>query len=159
MLRAPERHREGESEGERNRGKKMEGTQPAHATIPWTLPERDPLHNTVRAWCHPPHHRPGNRAYVRVFVCWGGIKKSTFQQLNTNRRVWKRAKRKTKKKRRKESKHEKITMRWWLGFFAVIIVVLGVQSQYKEERLTSVFNVCISLPPSLSLSPPPLLPL
>lgn len=39
----------------------------------------------------------------------------------------------------------------------VIIVVVGVQSQYKDERLTSVFNVCISL--LLSHSPPPLLPL
>lgn len=39
-----------------------------------------------------------------------------------------------------------------VGIFVIIVVVVGVQSQYKEERLTSVFNVCISLPLSFSSS-------
>lgn len=55
-----------EKERERNRGKDGENTArsavPAHATIPWTLPESDRLYNTVRAWCHAPHHHPGNRS-------------------------------------------------------------------------------------------------
>lgn len=38
-------------------------------------------------------------------------------------------------------------------FVVIIVVVVGVQSKYKEERLTSVFNVCISFTPSHS-SPP-----
>lgn len=36
-----------------------------------------------------------------------------------------------------------------------IFVVVGVQTQHKEERLASVFNVFISLPRSHSPPPPP----
>lgn len=61
----PREARRGEEERERNRGKaggnRARSVVPAHATIPWTLPECDPLYNTVRAWCHPPHHHPGNQ--------------------------------------------------------------------------------------------------
>lgn len=41
------------------------------------------------------------------------------------------------------------------GSFVVIFVVVGVQSQHKEERLASVFNVFISLPRSHPPPPPP----
>lgn len=33
---------------------------PASASVPWTLPGSQPPYNTVRAWCHAPHHHPGN---------------------------------------------------------------------------------------------------
>lgn len=92
---------------------------------------------------------------LRVRVCvQKGIKKSTFQQLSTNRSV-KKGKAK-KEEGIKALAGKKKCHEMMVGIFVVIIVVVGVQSQYKEEHLTSVFNVCISLLPSNS-PPPPLL--
>lgn len=48
---------------------------------------------------------------------------------------------------------EKMLHEMLFGSFAVIFVLVRVQSQNKKDRLTSVFNVFISL--SSSYSPPP----
>ena len=164
------REMQGERERERNRGEDGGRAQRGELCQP-TPPSHEPCqsatHYTTQSGHDVIRHIIALVTGLRARVCvQKGIKKSTFQQLNTNRRVWKRAKPKEKGREKKErkKKEEGIKARagrkhheMMVGIFVVIIVV-GVQRRYKEERLTSVFNVCISLPPPPS-PPPSRLPL
>lgn len=89
---------QGEKERERSRGKDGGNRAvPAQATIQWTLPERGPLYNTVRAWCHLPHHHPGNQPTCAC-LCAEGNKEINLSTTEHKQDSVKKGKAKKKKK-------------------------------------------------------------
>ena len=139
------REMQGERERERNRGEDGERAQRGELCQP-TPPSHEPCqsatHYTTQSGHDVIRHIIALVTGLRARVCvQKGIKKSTFQQLNTNRRVWKRAKpkekgreKKERKKRRKESKHEQeeSTTRWWSGFL-LLLLLLGYKGDIKRS--------------------------
>lgn len=138
--RSEPRETQGEKERERNRGKDGGRAQRGELCQP-TPPSHEPCqsatHYTTQSGHDVIRHIIALVTGLRARVCvQKGIKKSTFQQRNTNRRVWKRAKPKKKKKekRRKESKHEQeeSTTRWWSGFL-LLLLLLGYKADIKRS--------------------------
>lgn len=125
--------RDTQREGEGEKQAKMEGIQRVVLRQP-TPPSHEPCqsatHYTTQSGHDVIRHTITLVTSLRACVCvQKGMKKSTFQKLNTNSRVWKRAKPKKKRGRNQSiSWRKKSTMRRWLQFF-VIIVVVGLQSQ------------------------------
>lgn len=127
-----------ETQRERRRGReteaKMEGTQRGALRQP-TPPSHEPCqsatHYTTQSGHDVIRHIITLVTSLRARVCvQKGIKKSTFPQLNTNRRVWKRAKPKNKTNQsisRKKKRHE--TM---VGIF-VVMLLLGYKANIKRS--------------------------